>query len=272
MGAIADFSAYRSGADTGTKFSFAATVYGLTTPVNPVFGGSFFLMGGSVPSTAAACDAGTVGALPTCPIFSALTAQRWLVQAESMQSNAATGYGALLYDRLSHQGGLSGIVATAQTTNLPTAALPRYTTGAQVWIGLEIYTAVGATATTVTANYTNQAGTAGRTTKAVAFGGSGTNSAGTIVILPLADGDTGVRSVESVTLAATTGTAGNFGVTLIMPLFVLPPAYGGIPESIYANGLMAGKMIELVSNACLGVLTKANGNLQQLGALTVIEA
>jgi hypothetical protein len=37
----------------------------------------------------------------------------------------------LLCDRLSHQGGLAGNVATSQTTNLATAALTRYTSGSR---------------------------------------------------------------------------------------------------------------------------------------------
>jgi hypothetical protein len=81
-------------------------------------------------------------------------------------------------------------------------------------IGLTIYSAIGGTATTVTVSYTNQAGVLGRTTAIQAIGGSGNSTAGRLIFLPLQAGDTGVRSVESVTLAATTGTAGNIGVTL----------------------------------------------------------
>lgn len=120
------------------------------------------------------------------------------------------------YDRLQHIGSLSGTVTTAQTVG---GSLTRNTTGDGNFIGVEIYTAVGATATTITASYTNQSGTSGRTTIAMPFGGS-TGNAGVnrMFILPLQSGDTGVRSVQSVTLAATTGTAGNFGVIIGNPI------------------------------------------------------
>jgi len=119
-----------------------------------------------------------------------------------------------IIDRLSHQGGLDGALVGTLTTNLPTAALTRYTDGVGVLAGLTIYSSLGTTATTITASYTNQAGTAGRTTLAIPFGGSGNNTAPRMLILPLAAGDTGVRSVESVTTAGGTGLVSNFGVTL----------------------------------------------------------
>lgn len=158
----------------------------------------------------------------------------------------------ILCDRLSHQGGLSGIVTTPQTTNLPTAALTRYTSGVGVMCGLEIYTAVGTTATTVTASYTNQAGTAGQTTLAVPFGGNGAGAtARRIVLLPNAAGDNGFRAVASVTVLATTGTAGNFGVTLFKPLLFLPH---GQSEGFLANvvmGTLGGGLPEILDDACL---------------------
>lgn len=125
-------------------------------------------------------------------------------------------------DRLSHQGGLSGTATGAQTTNLPTAALTRYTSGVDVHAALEIYTAVGATPTTAVVSYTDDDGNAGQTSPATTFGGSGFSSLFELIRVPLASGDRGVRAVASVTLAASTGTAGNFGVTLYKPLLTLP--------------------------------------------------
>ena len=132
-------------------------------------------------------------------------------------------HGAYIFvDRLSHQGGLNATGTGAQTTNLPTAALPRYTDGRDVMLALEIYTQIGSTATTLTVSYTNESGTSGRTTPATVFGGTGAREAGRFLILPLQAGDSGIRSVQSVTVAATTGTAGSFGVVLFKPLFMVP--------------------------------------------------
>lgn len=165
----------------------------------------------AIPTTATALSKSNTSALNYYfPNFTPLSP--YLIGARVNTAGARGVY--LVVDRLSHQGGLDGTLTTAQTTNLPTAALTRYTDGVGVMVGLTIYTSIGSTATTVTVSYTNQAGTAGRTSVAQVFGGSGFNTSPRTVILPLQAGDTGVKSVESVTLAATTGTIGNFGVTL----------------------------------------------------------
>jgi hypothetical protein len=172
----------------------------------------------------------------------------------------------MLADRLSHQGGLSGTVTTAQTTNLPTAALTRYTTGVGVIAALDVYTQIGTTATTVNASYTNQDGTAAVASQATPFGATGFREASRSIILPLAQGDTGVRSVESVTVLATTGTAGNFGVTLYRPLLLFP--IGGLNQWYDINPLLGGgsNMPEVLDDACLYWLfvadTTASGILQ----------
>lgn len=217
---------------------------------------------GSAPSTAEVPTNTTTGALVN---LTTITNPMYLAHAEiAAAPNVVAGVGAILIDRLSHQGGLSGTVTTAQTTNLPTSALTRYTDGVGVMIGLEIYTAVGISATTATASYTNQAGTSGRTTKAVAFGGTGISTAGNIIIMPLQDGDTGVKSVESVTLAGTTATAGNFGVTLFKPLASFPALFTPMKDNLgyYANSLVGngGGLIQILSDACLSLLITGTGN------------
>ena len=180
----------------------------------------------------------------------------------------------IIADRLSHQGGLSGIVTTAQTTNLPTAALTRYTDGVGVHIGLSIYTQVGTTATTVTASYTNQAGTSGRTTAAVVFGGTGFREGNRLITLPLQSGDTGVRSVESVTVLATTGTAGVFGVTLYKPLFAIGlESMHGVFNGGFVTGGVGGGIPEILDDACLfPIAISGSVNAQFAGALLTGDA
>lgn len=163
----------------------------------------------------------------------------------------------VVYDRLSHQGGLSGTSTSAQTTNLPTAALTRYTNGEGVMPWLEIYTAVGTTATTVTISYTDQGGTTGNTSLATVFGSAGFNNINRIIPIPLAAGDYGCRAVASVTVLATTGTAGNFGVTLAKPLFAIPaPVLGmGDCRSFLAE---PGGPLAIGDDACLAMTWLAN--------------
>lgn len=207
---------------------------------------------GAAPTTAAVPTNATTGALGE---LNSSGIQR-LAQMEISQRNG--GY-VMVCDRLSHQGGLSGIVTTAQTTNLPTAALTRYTSGEGVFVGLEIYTQIGTTATTVSVSYTDQSGNAGNTSESCVIGSTQFREAGRMLMIPLTAGDTGVRSVQSVTVLATTGTAGNFGVTLFKPLFVVPmPAAGG--QQILADSVLGlcGNMPEIVSNACLFYVYVAN--------------
>lgn len=180
----------------------------------------------------------------------------------------------MLIDRLSHQGGLVGNVATTQTTNLPTAALTRYTGGDGVMLGITIYTQIGTTATTVSATYTNQAGTGSRVTPLVVFGGTAFREAGRLILLPLAAGDTGVRSVESVTVTATTGTAGAFGVTLFRPIFVLgiPDGSGVMSAGGFLSGFSFGGIPEVETDACLSLLYCGQStNAQGAGAVLFVE-
>ena len=186
----------------------------------------------------------TVGALP----FANSGAVQRIARAETANT---IGNMIIICDRLSHQAGLNATVITPQTTNLPTAPLTRYTDGVGVMAALEIYTAVGTTATTVTINYTNSAGVAGRVSQLTDFGATNFREALRFILLPLADGDVGVKSVESVTVTAATDTAGNFGVTLFKPLIVFPVpiiAYLLTYDSILG---MCGNMPQVLNNACL---------------------
>ena len=234
--------------------------------------------GASAPSTAVALSNTTTGALLKPALPGSITNPLWLSQIEiTGDTTAGTCY--VLCDRLCEQGGLSGTDTATQTTNMPTAALTRYTDGVGVFAAVEIYTQVGTTARTLTAVYTNQAGTGSRTTKPIVFGATDTREAGKLLTLPLQDGDTGVRSVESVTISASTGTAGNFGITLFKPLAILPlitsQTKGVTPA--YQNLLVASgaKLIEVQDNACLFLTGSGagGGNTGRVvGYLKVVEA
>lgn len=130
----------------------------------------------------------------------------------------------LLIDRLSETQGLSSTSGSIQTTNLPTAALTRYTTGEGVQIMLEVYAnVIGSSPQTASASYTNQAGVSGRTTNLVGIGGDAYGRRNHCVFrLGLQQGDTGAKSVESVTLSGSTGTVGNLGVVLYKSILAIP--------------------------------------------------
>jgi hypothetical protein len=177
-------------------------------------------------------------------------------------------------DLLNVSGGLSGTVTTEQTTNLPTAALTRHTGGDGVFIGIVIYATVGTTATTISVRYTNQAGTANRTSTVTAFGATGFREVGRLIQIPLEAGDTGVRSVEGVTLTATTGTVGNFGVCLFKPLMVfsLDSTTGTMPIDAVSSGGMIGSMAEFDDDACLTFFVFTPVSQAINGAILLAEA
>jgi hypothetical protein len=175
--------------------------------------------------------------------------QKWLLGGSCIPLIAGT---LLVYDRLADISGLSGTTTTAQT--LTGVSVNRYTStaaaGNELW--LEIYTQIGATGTTITASYTNQAGTAGQISPAVQFGNTGFREAQRMLYVPLVAGDTGVRSVENVDLLATTGTAGDFGVVIMRPLAHIPV---GILGAGVIRDLIAGLpgIIEVKTGACLAL-------------------
>jgi hypothetical protein len=196
--------------------------------------------------------------------------QRWLKGITLSASVAGTF---ILYDRLADISGLNATTTTAQT--ITGLAVNRYTGAASAGnqILLEIYTIIGTTATTITASYTNQDGTAGRTTPAVAFGGTGLREAQRAIIMPLQAGDTGVRSVENVDLLASTATAGDFGVTIVRPVTVAPCSLVG---SGTVRDLIAGLPgpFEVQTDACLFMVMLANTTTapQVIGSAHFIEA
>jgi len=128
----------------------------------------------------------------------------------------------LIFDRIYAASGFNGTLTSAQTItgmpSLPSARAPNSGEGLEIW--LEDYTALGGSASNVTVQYTNSAGTASRNTVSEAITAS--FPVHRMQKLRLQDGDIGVQSIQSLTLSATTGTAGNFGVTLLKRKATLP--------------------------------------------------
>jgi len=205
--------------------------------------------GGAIPTTGAIPTRTTQGALP----YTAAGGGREKFALTVGLSSSVAGV-FTLYDRLFHIGGLSGTVTTAQTVqgSTPTPAITRNTGGVGNVVFVEIYTLIGTSSQTITMNYTNQAGTTGRISTAVAIGGTNNREATRVIMLPLQGADTGVRAVESVTLSGSTGTAGEFGVVIARPfpqLAVPTPGMAVIRD--WTTGL---PMPPDVNNMCLSLL------------------
>ena len=198
-----------------------------------------------IPTTAVTCSKSTVGALNS-ELESHSSSDLFIVNVSGSFSEylASSIY---LIDRLSHQSGLVGNITTPQTTNLPTAALTRYTNGSGVIAGIVVYNST--LTMTLSLSYTNELGTSGRTTPATPM----TVSPGGIKFMPLQNGDEGIRSIESVTISSIASTAGNFGVVLFKPLLLYgkPTLYGCNLDQDFISGNMLGGIPQLLNDACL---------------------
>jgi hypothetical protein len=223
---------------------------------------------GAVPTSGAIPTRTTDGAIPfTAPGGSR---EKFLISAGIVPLTSGVF---ILYDRLYHIGGLSGTSTADQTVqgSTPSPALTRNTGGAGNFAFAEIYTIVGTTATNITMTYTNQAGTTGQT--AVTFIGSTAAREVTRAIrFPLAAGDTGIRAVEKVKLTATTGTLGNFGITIARPIAWIPVGAAGTGGwRDYTTGLPGIPAID--PDACLSLLHIPGAALatELYGAMTFVE-
>lgn len=161
-----------------------------------------------------------------------------------------------------------------------TLALPRYTDGEGVqMMAVTIASRTGGQSFTV--SYTNSDGTAGRTTpavvqNAVAAPGTITTSATATAntsggpFIPLQSGDSGVRSVESVTMSGS--DTGFFALVLVKP--IAQSVIRGIDAPYEKDMLLMGSELERVQDdAFLTLLAMPNGSLSSLavrGAIRTI--
>jgi hypothetical protein len=224
--------------------------------------------GGAVPTVAAIPDLTTTGAIP----FTAATGGRdlHLIGASITPTTAGVF---LLYDRLFHIGGLSGTSTAAQTVQGSPAspALTRNTGGAGNMAWYEIYTIVGTSAAVMTMNYTNQAGTSGQTST-INIGTTGFREVTRAQRIQLAAGDTGIQAINTVTLSTTTGTVGNFGITIAQPLAWIPVGAAGTAGwRDYTTGLPGIPVID--PDACLALmfLPSATTAPEVWGCLATVE-
>jgi hypothetical protein len=219
---------------------------------------SLFLISGApgiptvLPSTVTACTNTTDGGMKQQNPPSGK--QQWLWNWTVNTSRGTTSPMFMLYDRLIHMGGLSAAATTLQTINL--TGLTRYsstTTCVGNRILVEVLASIGTTQRTLTVIYTNQDGVSGRTSTVLWGGSGGQASIGSAQIVPLVSGDTGVKSVESVQLNGSTGSAGNYGVSIIRPLDYC----GSLLSVSQQNDLMNGiptLNVEILPQACLCLL------------------
>ena len=163
----------------------------------------------------------------------------------------------MLVDMQGYYPGISMNSATAQTLS-GTPSL-RYANGVGVRAYLVITTNSGATAHNVAMSYTDQGGTASNSLPAtvactasaiaghITHSGTAANNYGPF--LPLATGDTGVQSVQSVTMSAASG-AGVAALVLARPIFTIPLTTVSVAsERDFVNQLPS--LPQIKDDACL---------------------
>ena len=182
---------------------------------------------GAIPTVVATCNNTTVGTIGFNQQTSPSTS--YGAYLEIATSNAAMTME--LHDRLANMGGLNGTLTTAQSVNLDLNTLlatdnidtrkgdANYS-DVQWW--LEWYTATGGTAVTATIVVTYNDGTTGNlSVLSLAAARQASHMIPLNSLIPSAQSGKFIRGIVSVTLSATTGTAGNFGVTVTRPRMTL---------------------------------------------------
>ena len=157
---------------------------------------------------------------------------------------------------------------TAQTLN-NTVTLPRYTDGAGVQAFLTPSTVMGAATPNLSINYTNSAAVASRATPAtlpignsaaavtqIVYSGTGTGKFGPF--MPQAAGDSGIRSVQTVTISASY-LSGVLNLVLCKPLMTLPITTLGVTAERDLVNQFAS-MPKIYDGACLAWLMLAGAN------------
>ena len=182
---------------------------------------------GAIPTVVATCNNTTVGTIGFNQQMSPSTSYGAYLEI-------ATGNAAMtmeLHDRLANMGGLNGTLTTAQSVNLDLSTLlstdninvrkgDNNYSDVQWW--LEWYTATGGTAVTATIAVTYNDGTTGNlSVLSLAAARPASHMIPLNSLIPSAQSGKFIRGIVSVTLSATTGTAGNFGVTVTRPRMTL---------------------------------------------------
>jgi hypothetical protein len=233
-----------------------APVAGRWTDLGPMEGSPAAAWAGTVPAAEASCDRTTTGALGQANPGGGR--ELYIVSGGASLGPAA---GLLMvYDKLAIVGqtdsavALSGTVTTAQVLTLdpPARANTTSTTtiGNEIWVGIS--TQIGTTLTTGTCDYNDQDNNATATSATFQIGGTGLREQHRLIPVPLATGDTGVKQVDNIDLAASTTTAGQLYVMLLRPVCFIPVPVAGQATFIdFLTGIPNGKGIKVLTDASL---------------------
>lgn len=208
---------------------------------------------GAIPAAASVCTNALVGAMN-------FTQQNAPATSYGAYMEVATGNAAMtveIHDRIAHMGGLSGTVTTAQTVGIDLSSLLS-TSNVAARIGddnysdvqwwLEWYAATGLPVVTATIAAVYDDGTAANIVVSLATARPASFTLSLNGLIPAAQSGKYIRGITSVTLSATTGAAGNFGVTATRPRMTIGSPIANM-KSI-ADWAQLG-LPEIKNSACL---------------------
>ena len=228
---------------------------------------------GAIPGAAAVCNSSLLGGFSFAQQTAPNTSYFGYLEAVC-QNNAVS---LEVHDRLMHMGGLNGTLATAQTVgidlnnitadNMANRIGDANYSDVQWW--LEWYADTGATVVNATVAVTYNDGTTGNLT-AVSL--AATRRASFMQplngLIPAAQSGKFIRGIVSVTLSATTGTAGSFGVTATRPRVSLTAPLANIK---FSADWAALPVSEVPNGSCLFMVqiagTTSTGTVRGAGKI-----
>ena len=219
---------------------------------------------GAIPTVAATCSNTTPGAV------SFVYPASGILYITDMVFNGGGNFpgpaGLMAYARLSHMGGLSGTSLVSQLVNLTVpGGLGAFADLSNVEWYVEGYTQLGITSQTLTISYTNTSSVSGQTVTVTLP--SSFKSGAMIRVVPTIAGDI-IKSIDSCTLAGSTGTAGNFGFTNAICLAVdrAVIGYRTRKPTVFRLGLSAVLNNVCIAFACMDTF---NGGASVLGNIAL---
>ncbi len=217
-----------------------------------LWNGAGFPGAGSEPSPAlqgAVPTKDTLGAMPIANPTSPAT-----LHMLSFGAGGPTLEALMLYDRIWHVGGINLNINTLQSFT-GTLAPTRHSDGIGNELLIEVTTASGTTATTITVNYTN---TLDQSKQATVTWPASAQPVNRAWFLSLAAGDLGVKSVQSVQLSAATGAAGVANLVMFngAETVVVPWAANQWTERDLV--LQMANLPRVLDNACLALMVLAS--------------
>ena len=197
-------------------------------------------------------------------------AKSYLARFVMTNGTSSTGTGVtILYDRLAVTGAITPAASTQTLSTTPITRPDSLGVGVELW--WEWISPSTSTAANLSCSYTNQAGTAGRTTDLIA--GITTSVAGQMQQLTLPD--TGVRSVESFT---STAAIGGTGMLVLLRRIAMVPTLGPIADvssptpAITSLDVVGLGMPQIYDNACLALMGLASaGAFPARGFIDIIQ-